>query len=314
MPADRLFHPRLGHSQKVLGLTLFDRWVWVIYLLAADDFGVMRASATTLKSADDTLDAESDRKVMAALERVITSGLVRAFDHQGRRFVCQLDWQHYQKVEYPRETTNPKPPEAILEEMATRDEPTRRLFDKHPGGTGRKRPKDSDAILETFAERLENDSRTNTERLENESQTTPKYTRAGARTATAKANANGSGSGGGSEGEADDGRAGRVYERIVALGTEQRQTLPTIIRPADFPKLVDLLTRYPDDALLDRILVEFWHTTDREIRAKPASLGWIVYCAPKCEAAVRGAPNGRSPGILKPPNRYDATTRGLPHA
>lgn len=306
MPADRLFHPRLGHSQKVLGLTLFERWVWVIYVLAADDFGVMRASATMLKSADDTLDAESDRKVMAALERLITSGLIRTFDHQGRRFVCQLDWQHYQKVEYPRETTNPKPPAAILEEMATRDEPTRRLFDKHPGGTRGKRPKDSDTVLETFAERLENDS-----------QTTPDYARARSReTAKANANANGKGSesGGGPEGEADDGRAERVYERIVTLGTEQRQTLPLSIRPADFPKLVDLLTRYPDDALLDKILVEFWRSSDKEIRAKPASLGWIVYCAPKCEAAVRGAPNGRSPGVPRPPNRYDATTRGLPHA
>jgi hypothetical protein len=91
--------------------------------------------------------------------------------------------------------------------------------------------------------------------------------------------------------DADDGRPARVYERLVTLAAEhQHESLPLSLKPADFPKLTELLSRYPDDALFDQVMLDFVRSADREIRAKPITIGWLAYWAGKCEARVRGAP------------------------
>lgn len=137
MPADRFIHPRLGHSRKVSSLCDFDFRVWAQYLLSADDFGVMRATAVTLQADNDALEVRTPKAVERALQHIIDKGLVLAFEHQGKRFVFQHDWQKWQKVEYPRATNNPKPDPESLERC---DPPTRELFSKHPGGQGKKKP------------------------------------------------------------------------------------------------------------------------------------------------------------------------------
>ena len=55
MPDDRLFHKKLGHSVKVNSLTADEEIVWRTYVLAADDFGVMRFSADPLRDAHERL-------------------------------------------------------------------------------------------------------------------------------------------------------------------------------------------------------------------------------------------------------------------
>lgn len=149
MPQDRLFHPRLGHSEKITMLTDFEFRVWNSYILTADDFGVMRASAVTLQSTNDALDAKPARIVMRALERLLVVALVQGFEHQGRSYVFQRDWQHYQKIEWPRNTIEPAPAQDILDTLTSEKERTTRdLFGRHPGGTSRKKAKDVPNDLE----------------------------------------------------------------------------------------------------------------------------------------------------------------------
>lgn len=138
MPQDRFLHPRLGHSDKVTLLTDFEYRVWTQYILSADDFGVMRASAVTLQSDNDAIHAKRAIIVERALEHLIVVSLVFPFTHQDRRYVYQPDWQRWQKVEWPRATIQPAPHGADLDRC---DEATKSLFGKHPGGVPKKKPK-----------------------------------------------------------------------------------------------------------------------------------------------------------------------------
>jgi hypothetical protein len=149
MPDDRMLHRRAGHSERVSGLSDFDYRVWTTYLLAADDFGIMRATAVTLQAADESLAKRPPGTVQAALERVLLVGLVGVFTHQRQRFVYQADWQDWQKVKYPRETQNPAPP---LDLLARCSPETRELFQKHPGGNKPRSGKNSPKISETLGE------------------------------------------------------------------------------------------------------------------------------------------------------------------
>lgn len=135
MPADRFLHPKLGHSEKVNLLTDLEFRVWCQYLLSADDFGVMRASAVTLQADNDHLGNRPQKVIARCLEALIKSGLINAFEHQKRRYAYQWDWQTWQKVDYPRATLNPPADAAALERC---DDDTRRLFALHPGGKGKK--------------------------------------------------------------------------------------------------------------------------------------------------------------------------------
>lgn len=132
MPDDRFFHKRLGHSEKVNRLTDFEYIVWHAYILSADDFGVMRFSAAALCSDHDRLERRPAKAVQKALERIRDAGLIGTFQHQGRDYCYQRDWQEWQKIDYPRSTIHPAPP---LEHLS---EKTRELLAKHPGGWGRR--------------------------------------------------------------------------------------------------------------------------------------------------------------------------------
>jgi hypothetical protein len=128
MPADRFFHPRAGHSRKVTALSDLEFRVWWTYELAADDYGVMRRSPVVLQAANDALGQRSRTQVERALDRVVEVGLLVPFEHQGEGFVCQLTWQNFQKVKYPREAINPLPPPEIVAQCS---EATQELFAFH---------------------------------------------------------------------------------------------------------------------------------------------------------------------------------------
>jgi hypothetical protein len=162
MPDDRLFHIRLLQSDKVDRLTDFERCVWFACRLACDDFGVMRFSANTLQEAARFIEKRSRKVVEKALDQVRHVDLLRIFSYEGRVYCYQHDWNDWQKVDYPRSTLHPKPPDLDLETCSLL---TQQLFALHPGGwRGKKQPrtlkpsegipkgvpKPSEGIAETF--------------------------------------------------------------------------------------------------------------------------------------------------------------------
>ena len=128
MPADRLLHARLGHSAKVSSLSDLEYRVWTTYVLAADDFGVMRAEAVAFQAAHDALSTRPAEEIARCIERLVEAGLVAAFEHQGARYVYQWDWQDFQRVRFPSRTLHPLPAAA---EVSAR---TDNLWSVHPGG------------------------------------------------------------------------------------------------------------------------------------------------------------------------------------
>ena len=128
MPADRLFHARLGHSAKVASLSDLEYRVWTTYVLAADEFGVMRADAVAFQAAHDALRERPAEQIAGCIERLATVGLLATFAHQGARYAYQADWQDFQRVRFPGRALHPLP---ASEEVSAR---THHLWSIHPGG------------------------------------------------------------------------------------------------------------------------------------------------------------------------------------
>jgi hypothetical protein len=128
MPADRLFHRRAGHSRKVNSLTDFEFRVWWAYIMAADDFGILRHSHVELQSMCDALAMKKPAVVTRALEHIVKVGLVQTFMHQDQPYIYQADWQDWQRVKWPTKTINPPPP------LDTLSPDTQLLFQVFPGG------------------------------------------------------------------------------------------------------------------------------------------------------------------------------------
>lgn len=133
MPEDRLIHRRCLQSDRVANLTDFEFRVWMTYELAADDYGVMRFSAAALRSANDALEHKPTKILLVAFQRLVSVGLIRTFEHQGKAYVYQHDWQYWQHVTRPRHSLFPLPPLDFIEGC---EESTRLLFHERLESSG----------------------------------------------------------------------------------------------------------------------------------------------------------------------------------
>lgn len=131
MADDRLFHRSLGHGARIEALTDLEYRVWTQYVLSADDFGVMRYSYLPIQNGHAALAKRPAKTIQKALDAIVVVGLTVAFDHQGAAFLCQSNWQKYQKRTWTSRTMNPKPPADLLRAFEAN---TQHLFTIHPGG------------------------------------------------------------------------------------------------------------------------------------------------------------------------------------
>lgn len=130
MPDDRLLHPRIGDSEKVAKLTDMEFRVWIAYLLAANDYGVMPMQASKIQAVDRTLANRRRVQVDRALVTMVDVGIVNCFEHQGQLFLYTPKWQNYQRIRHPRRSHLPRPSQNDLDLC---DDATRELFAQHDG-------------------------------------------------------------------------------------------------------------------------------------------------------------------------------------
>lgn len=254
MPDDRFFHKCLGHSEKVNSLTDFEDLVWRSYVLAADDFGLMRFSANALRADNDRLGRKPHKVVERALEAVRKVGLIRTFIHQEFTYCYQHNWQDYQKITYPKRTVNPHPPvDAILQCTDN----TRWLFQIFPGGKK----------LATWI--CPKEFRRHSVQAPDSGRPEESLTRGRALT-LAKTNGSDSGSREPFESfspelpeDSPDRRAGEFVDRYKALHVRLRKGAHYVGNPGkDFEESRQLVRVY-DDARLDK-LAYVWLNTDLE--------------------------------------------------
>lgn len=125
MPTPRLLHANYRTGRKTRQLSKTDLIAWLAYQQSADDFGVCPASPLKLQGDDPWLEQESTGTVRKAIEKLIAVGLVLVFEENGSRYLYQADWQDWQRIRYPRNTSFPRIPDP---ELARCSEKTRALI------------------------------------------------------------------------------------------------------------------------------------------------------------------------------------------
>lgn len=122
MPDFRKLHNGHGNSQKLATLNDYEFRVWNQYRASADDFGVCPMSAPKLQGDNRRLAADPPGKVLKALKQLIEVGLVVPFEHQGQTYICTLNWQDFEDLQYPRKSLNPIPPIEVFQILSEKSQ------------------------------------------------------------------------------------------------------------------------------------------------------------------------------------------------
>lgn len=249
MPANRMLHKRAGSGERTNALTNLEFRAWIIYRLAADDFGVLRCDIGSLIEAHPYFATEKPRALKAALERLVNIGLLGRFTSQGLTYVYSRDWQDFERIEWPSMTTKPTVPPDFLDGCTPE---TQRLFSVWPGQKrvppASPRPPDKPG-----SSSLGNSDGVATESLP----------RAKAHT---NANANGSGSSGGVGGICDT-----PERRLWDAWRDKSLVVANVVEPAEPKyaeglKLMEACAKVPDEDTRMRALDAFWALDERDRR------------------------------------------------
>ena len=128
MPDYRKLHNGHGNSQKLGDISDFEFRVWNQIRASADDFGVCPLSPPKLQGDNRRLAKEPALKVQKAILRLIEVELIVPFNHQGQTYLCQLNWQDFEDIRYPRQSLHPVPSAEIFPLLS---EKTSELFREH---------------------------------------------------------------------------------------------------------------------------------------------------------------------------------------
>lgn len=119
MAQHRLIHRKVATGERSSGLSHLGFRVWVQYMLSADDYGVCPAEATKLQGDNPTLAKETQKRVQAEIENLIAVKLCGVFMDGSRRYLYQPDWQDWQKIQWPTESSYPLIPSKELCECSS---------------------------------------------------------------------------------------------------------------------------------------------------------------------------------------------------
>jgi hypothetical protein len=275
MPADRFLHKRAGHGERSGRLSHLEWRVWTVYMLAADDFGVMWCDPAPIVTACPKLGEERPASIRKALEQIITSTLVGRFTHQGRTYIYQPDWQDFQKIEWPQATTLPPlPPDHLLKCTSA----TQRLMSVWPGQL---RVPSDPARQKKSRDSVASHSQEGSEPIASE--------------LLDRANGSGYGYGNGSGSRSSEESAREInsadgrpewfwshWRRLMHASSGI--DLPLTPTPIEFSKVVAAIERVADDETLLGAIERFMHLSDEQARllnVKAKTVGYFVMALPR---------------------------------
>lgn len=94
----RILSDSIRESEDIDSLSYFEEVFFYRLIVSCDDYGCMDGRPKVLKSTLFPLKDLTTRQVEAALHKLLTAGMVRAYEVQGRPYLQLTGWSRYQRL------------------------------------------------------------------------------------------------------------------------------------------------------------------------------------------------------------------------
>lgn len=282
MGADRFIHKRAGSGDRVNQLGNLEFRLWIFYELGADDFGVLRYDVASFIEAHAYFGRrEKPAALRTALDRMVETMRLTRFTAHGLEYLCQSDWQDFQKGEWAQMTTRPKPADDLV---ATFTPWTQILFAVWPGQS--RIPPNPDATKR----RRQSGGRNN---YGSDSNSDPGRYSVKPPGSVDRGNVPVNGSGFRMEESARETDNYDDTARFIEGYRERYQritggTFPLVHSPKDVALVNEMLRTWPLPRLLDMAEL-FLLRDDRDVTSKPRTIPFFKGQAPWCDTRLREA-------------------------